>query len=112
VRRPLRLDPGRLRLPLTLEAMTAVPDGAGGHTESWTALATLSASLEPVAAVRRVGADQTLATVTHTVTLRSRADVASGMRFTTAGRVFSIETVHDPDETGRFLVCRVREEGR
>ena len=28
--RARRIDPGRLRLPLTLEAMTAVPDGAGG----------------------------------------------------------------------------------
>ena len=110
--RARRIDPGRLRLPLTLEAMTAVPDGAGGFAESWTALATLSAALEPVAAARRLGADQALPTVTHTVTLRARPDLASGMRFTSSGREFSIETVHDPDETGRFLVCRVREEGR
>ena len=112
MRRARRIDPGRLRLPMTLEAMTAVPDGAGGFAETWTALAALHAALEPVAAERRFGADQALATVTHMVTLRSRPGVASGMRFSTAGRVFSIETVHDPDETGRFLVCRVREEGR
>jgi SPP1 family predicted phage head-tail adaptor len=106
------LDPGRLRLPLTLEAMTAVPDGAGGFTQSWTAVATLYAALTPVAAERRFGADQALPQVTHTVTLRARPELASGMRFATAGRRFAIETVHDPDETGRFLVCRVREEGR
>ena len=110
--RARRIDPGRLRLPLTLEAMTAVPDGAGGFSESWTALATLSAALEPVAAARRLGADQALPIVTHVVTLRARPDLASGMRFVADGRVFSIETVYDPDETGRFLVCRVREEGR
>lgn len=110
--RARRIDPGRLRLPLTLEALAAVPDGAGGFSESWTALATLSAALEPVAAARRFGADQALATVTHVVTLRARPDLASGMRFTSSDRLFSIETVHDPDETGRFLVCRVREEGR
>ncbi|MFN3547631.1 MAG: phage head closure protein [Mesorhizobium sp.] len=110
--RARRIDPGRLRLPLTLEAMTAVPDGAGGYSESWTALATLFAALEPVAASRRLGADQALPTMTHTVTLRARPDLASGMRFAGGGRVFLIETVHDPDETGRFLVCRVKEEGR
>lgn len=110
--RARRIDPGRLRLPLTLEAMTAVPDGAGGFAESWAALGTLYAALEPVKAARRLGADQALPEVTHLVTLRARPDVASGMRFTTSGRVFAIETVHDPDETGRFLVCGVREDGR
>lgn len=110
--RARRIDPGRLRLPMTLEALTALPDGAGGYTESWTPLATLYAALRPVAAARRLGADQALATVTHSVALRARPDVASGMRLTAASRVFSIETVHDPDETGRFLVCGVKEEGR
>ena len=110
--RARRIDPGRLRRVLTLEAMTAEPDGAGGFTQGWTALATLHAALEPVAAVRSLGADQALQAVTHTVTLRARQDVASGMRFVADGRAFAIETVHDPDETGRFLVCRVREEGR
>ena len=28
------------------------------------------------------------------------------MRFTKLGRRFDILTVHDPDETGRYLVCR------
>lgn len=110
--RARRIDPGRLRRLLTLEAMTTVPDGAGGFTQSWTGVATLHAALEPVAAVPRFGADQALPTVTHTVTLRARADLTSGMRFAAEGRVFPIETIHDPDETGRFLVCRVREEGQ
>ena len=110
--RARRIDPGRLRRLLTLEAVTPEPDGAGGFTPNWTAIATLHAALEPVAAVPRFGADQALPTVTHVVTLRARPDVRSGMRFAAGGRVFAIETVHDPDETGRFLVCRVREEGR
>jgi head-tail adaptor len=33
------------------------------------------------------------------------------MRFRRLARLFAIVTVHDPDETGRYLVCRVREEG-
>lgn len=107
-----RIDPGRLRRLLTLEAATPIADGAGGFTTDWTVVATVHAALEPVAAVRRLGADQALPAVTHTVTLRARADMRSGMRFAAGDRRFSIETVHDPDETGRFLVCRVREEGR
>ena len=37
--------------------------------------------------------------------------VAAGMRFVRHARIFDIVTVHDPDDTGRYLVCRVRETG-
>ena len=70
------------------------------------------ARVEPVSAASRFGADQTLESVTHRVTMRHRGDVASGMRLMRRERVFDILTVHDPDETGRYLVCRVREAGR
>ena len=43
--------------------------------------------------------------------MRWRNGVASGMRFARQGRIFDIVTVHDPDETGRYLVCRAREAG-
>lgn len=105
------IDPGAFRHELALEAATPVPDGTGGHTEEWQEVATLFARVEPLAAASRFGADQTLETVTHRVTLRRRDGVASGMRLRRLGRVFDIVTVHDPDETGRYLVCRVREEG-
>jgi SPP1 family predicted phage head-tail adaptor len=71
----------------------------------------LFARIEPVSAASRFGADQMLETVTHRITLRHRPGVASGMRFRRLARLFAIVTVHDPDETGRYLVCRVREEG-
>jgi SPP1 family predicted phage head-tail adaptor len=67
--------------------------------------------MEPLSAVSRFGADQTLETVTHRITLRHRDGVASGMRFRRQARLFDILTVHDPDESGRYLVCRVRETG-
>jgi len=103
---------GDLRTELALEEMTPVPDGAGGFSESWTSVATLFAQLEPVAAKDRFGADQALEEVTHRVTMRFRADVASGMRLAWGSRRFLILTVHDPDETGRYLVLRTREDAR
>jgi SPP1 family predicted phage head-tail adaptor len=106
------IDPGRFRTELMLEQAAALPDGMGGHAESWNEVATVFAGIEPVSAANRFGAGQALETVTHRVTLRWRPDVKSGMRFVKAGRVFAILTVHDPDETMRYLVCRVREEGR
>lgn len=105
------IDPGAFRHELSLEAAALTPDGAGGHIESWSEVATLFARVEPVSATSRFGADQTLETVSHRITLRHREGIASGMRLRLRGRVFSILTVHDPDETRRYLVCRAREEG-
>lgn len=106
------LDPGLLRTELVLEQAGLAPDGLGGHTESWSEAATVFGHVEPLAARSRFGADQTLEEVTHRISLRARADVMSGMRLRKGARVFDIVTVHDPDESGRYLVCRVREAGR
>jgi len=103
------VDPGALRSRLVLQAVTAVPDGLGGFAESWSDVAMVFARIEPVSADSRFGAGQTLETVTHRVTLRRRGDVEAGMRFVGDGRRFEIVTVHDPDESGRYLVCRTRE---
>ncbi len=107
----LFIDPGELRTELALEACSTVPDGLGGFAGTWTETATLFAGIEPVSADSAFGADQTLESVTHRITLRRRDGVTSGMRFTRKGRAFDILTVHDPDEGGRYLVCKVREVG-
>jgi len=107
----LFIDPGALRTGLSLQAVTPVADGLGGFGEEWNEVATVFARIEPLTAESRFGADQTLETVTHHITLRHRSDVQSGMRFSRAGRTFDIVTAHDPDETGRYLVCRVLEIG-
>lgn len=109
--RTLFVDPGALRSELSLQACTTTPDGLGGHTESWTEIATVFARIEPVSAASFFGPDQTLETVTHRITLRGRSGVAAGMRFAKQGRIFDIVTVHDPDDSGRYLVCRAREAG-
>ena len=107
----LFIDPGALRTELSLQSVTTTGDGFGGFNEEWTEFATVFGHIEPLAADSRFGAGQTLETVTHRVTLRHRLDVTSGMRLSRHDRVFAIVTVHDPDETGRYLVCRVREAG-
>lgn len=106
------IDPGAFRSELALEEPVTASDGAGGSTVAWSEVATLLARVEPARARSTFEADQRQETVTHRVTLRFRDDVRSGMRFAKQGRAFEIVTVYDPDETGRYLVCRVREEGR
>ena len=105
------LDPGRLAHRLVLEAPETEADGLGGHAVSWAEVATVEGLVEPRAQSSRFGADQTREETTHRVTLRHQADVASGGRFRFGDRILEILTVHDPDESGRYLVCRTREKG-
>jgi SPP1 family predicted phage head-tail adaptor len=105
------VDPGALKSELSLQAANLTPDGMGGHVEIWVETAVVFGLVEPLTQSSVYGADQTLETLTHRVTLRHRDGVESGMRFVTGGRVLDIVTVHDPDETGRYLVCRARETG-
>jgi len=106
------IDPGRLRTELALQECVVTSDGLGGHGETWSEIASVFAMVEPVGAQSVFGAGQSLETVTHRVTIRRRDGVASGMRFVRQERVLEIVPVHDPDETSRYLVCRVREEER
>ncbi|MGN6305729.1 MAG: phage head closure protein [Mesorhizobium sp.] len=103
------VDPGALRHRLVLQVATTAPDGLGGFAENWNDVATVFAGIEPVSADSRFGAGQTLEAVTHRITLRHRTGVEADMRFAGGDRFFRIVTVHDPDESGRYLVCRTRE---
>lgn len=107
----MTIDPGQLRTEFALEAATPVADGMGGHAEQWDEAATVFGRLEPVGAAVRFGAGQALETVTHRVTIRRRDGIASGMRLRKGARRFLVVSVHDPDESGRYLVLRTREEG-
>jgi SPP1 family predicted phage head-tail adaptor len=104
--------PGDLRIELVLEQAQRTDDGAGGFVEQWIEVGLVFARIEPASAKDRFGAGQTLEDISHRITIRHRADAVSGMRLRRGARVFAILTVHDPDETGRYLVIRAREQGR
>ncbi|WP_420959902.1 phage head closure protein [Brucella sp. IR073] len=106
------IDAGRFSSELALERLAPVPDGIGGYTEDWQEIATLWGRIEPVSDTARTFGQQPLEEITHRITLRFRDDIASGMRLRKGQRVFTILTVHDPNESGRYCLCRVREEGR
>ncbi len=107
----LFIEPGSLRTEMSLQAATPAGDGMGGHSLTWTEIATVFARIEPVSQSSVHAADQTIETITHRIIFRHREGVASGMRFVRQPRIFAILTAHDPDESGRYLVCRTREEG-
>jgi SPP1 family predicted phage head-tail adaptor len=104
-------DPGRLRLRLTLERATATPDGAGGSTLSWSAVATVPADVAPIGADGRVVGEGLADVTQHKIVIRRRTDVSTGDRFRLGDRLFRIRSLTDPQEDGRYLVCLCDEEG-
>ncbi|HEX2020254.1 MAG TPA: phage head closure protein [Aurantimonas sp.] len=106
---PVFLDPSLLRKRLSLQEAALTEDGAGGASEIWVELREISAHVEPVATRDRERFDQREAVITHRVICRATPDVARGRSFLLGTRRLLIRSVHDPDETGRFLVCRCEE---
>ena len=106
----LFIDPGLLRKRAVLQAGDAVATEAGGAETLWREVAELSVHVEPVSVALRERFDQREATVTHRVVCRSRGDIERGMVFVLGERRLTVRSVHDPDESGRYLVCRCEEE--
>jgi SPP1 family predicted phage head-tail adaptor len=102
---------GAYRHLVTVQAPgPAVPDGDGGFTETWpnadpptwfVSIGTARVGGEAAAA------GTTIATASHLVRGRYRADVTTNTRLTIDGRVFNVIDVRDLDERRRVLelVC-------
>lgn len=105
----------RLTHQLTLEAPVRVMDGAGGVSESWTALGTIWAEVQA-----RTGRDADVgraptARMAYRITVRG-APVGSperpwpGQRLRDGARVFHIYAVAERDPEGRYLTVLADEE--
>ncbi|MCM2395238.1 phage head closure protein [Rhizobium sp. S95] len=105
-------DPGRLSARLLLERPVPVSDGQGGAAETFEVVASVWALVTPLAAKVEERAGAETVEITHEIWVRRRGDLVSGMRFVKGNRHFTVESVRDPDESGRYLACRCREEGR
>ncbi len=104
-------DPGELNLRLDIERRVAVSDGQGGEVGGFEVMGAVWARIEPVSAVMGEAGGLQQVAVTHEILVRHRDGLVSGLRFAKGGRRFLVQAVHDPDESGRYLVCRCREEG-
>lgn len=87
--------PGDLRERLVLEAPDETPDGAGGVIRSYTAAATLWASLAPLSSHGAIVADAQGATATHRIVVRMRSDVTTRHRLRYGSRVFRIVALRE-----------------
>lgn len=100
---------GELRHRVTLEAPVDAPDGAGGFTRTFTAIATLWARITPSGAREDFVEQRAEQAVSYVVTIRWRGDVTKDMRFVHRGRRLRIQSAFDPDERRRFLFCQCEE---
>lgn len=103
------LQAGSFSVRLTLQQRQETDDGAGGFVSNWQDLEPVWARIVPVAGIVTQTAANLEAGITHWIYIRANDDVRSGMRFVKGSRHFDIDTVHDPDETGRYRVCKVVE---
>ena len=98
-----------LRNRVTIEAPVDAPDGAGGFTRDYVALAQVWAKIEPTSGREHFVEQRLEQSTSHVVTIRWRADVKSQMRVLHRGRKLMIRSAVDPDERRRFLVCECEE---
>jgi len=103
------LDAGQLTARLDLESAVETSDGQGGVTVGHAVESSHWARVEPVSVEHAELGHVDRQSVTHRIWIRHAAGVVAGKRFRKGMRVFDILTVHDPDETGRYLVCRAKE---
>lgn len=106
----LFIDPGLLRRRARLEAGDAVPNASGGASAVWREVAEVSVHVEPVSVALEARFGRNEATVTHRVICRFRGDIDRGMVFVLGARRLTVRSVHDPDDSGRYLLCRCEEE--
>lgn len=102
---------------LVLEAMSRVPDGAGGYAVVWGPLGTVWAEVVAGAGREAGGVETVLAATAYRITVRgvpvgSGARPEPGQRFRDASRIFAITAVTERDGRGQYLTCFATEEVR
>ena len=84
------MQAGRLRHEVDLQRVTVAPDAHGDQTKTWTTLATVRASIEPLSGREFLQAAQVMSDVTVRIKVRGRPDV----RLTPKDRVRHVDPNH------------------
>jgi SPP1 family predicted phage head-tail adaptor len=84
---------GRLRHQVVIQQVTESQDASGAVVESWAALATVWASIDPIAGNEFFAAKQTMAETTHRIRIRYLSGVVPKMRVLFGSRTFDITEI-------------------
>lgn len=107
---PKTLRAGELRHPIVIQTPTTTPNGSGGYTTAWAALATVWAKRTQMpGAGDTAEADQTVSRRRYEYLVRRRSDVSAQMRVVDGAVTSGITAVRDDDERPDALVLECLE---
>lgn len=95
--------PAMFRHRVTLQQQAGMEDLQGGHGTSWADVATVWASVEPMAGKESYTWGKILGESTYVIRVRYRSDVRPKMRLLYGSRIMDINSVIDEHEEHRFL---------
>lgn len=92
-----------------LQQRSATNDDVGGQSVAWETVATLWASIVALGGRELLSAQAVQSEVTHSVTVRYRAEfsspkTAAAMRLVYGARIFNISSVENVDEQNKVVV--------
>lgn len=100
---------GTLNRRATIVAQTLTPDGGGGFTVAWDAVAVVWARLEPIAGSDRFIADKLESRVRHRIVVRRSNAFAAGQRVQIGARNFAVEALLDEGPQSPLLTMLCEE---
>ena len=101
---------GPRRFRLTVELNTPTPDTVNEPADSWSAIATIWASLRQTTTRDAAYAERLQVVATHVIECRAEVPLTVlDHRLTMAGRVFNLRDVNDVDERHRHYIILAEE---
>lgn len=100
---------GDLSRRVTLQERSESVDSFGQRSQSWSDVATVWASIVPLAGRELLAANAISAEATHRITIRYRAGLDASMRAVYSGRAMNIVAVQDRDTAHRYIDLLVSE---
>lgn len=105
----------RLSRQMVLETQVRTPDGAGGHTTTWSALGTVFADVKAGTGRQVTDLTAAMSRMTCRVIVRAAPIGAPsrpqpGQRFREGSRIYRVDAVSPYDRGGLYLACFAVEE--
>lgn len=100
---------GALDRRLVLEYAQRTPDGSGGVSTTWRALADVWAHIETSHGAEAEEHGGIKASLVHDIRVRARPEIVPSRRFRDGRRIYEIVAVMALDERREFLRCRCSE---
>lgn len=94
---------GDLRKRVKIQQRGTTQDSFGQQITTWTDVAEVWASIEPMSGRELMAAAAVQSETTHTVVIRYRPGIVPAMRINYGGRLFNIGAVIDENERHRML---------